>query len=176
MSHVTHTNDARDEPSHTWKIRRVTHIKESCHTNESCYTYKWVMSHIRMIHVTQGVTYMGMRGNLLSAYQWFMSQKKKNDSYHTGCVLHGDARAFRISRGHVTVGLLLVSSCKYLSSKSPIYSQKSPVYPQKSPYIRLSCGHIRRIGGSCVVVCCSVLQRVAVCCSRAFTWSARRPI
>jgi len=70
------------ESCHTYEWV-MSHIRMShvTHTNESCHTYEWVMSHIRMSHVT----YMNESCHI---YDWVMSHIRMSHVTHTNESCH----------------------------------------------------------------------------------------
>jgi len=83
MSCFTHYTGATLGASPVTQMNLVTRMNELfSHRNESCHEYEWVMSHIRISHVTH-------TNESCHAYEWVLSQIWMslvihiNESYHT---------------------------------------------------------------------------------------------
>ena len=143
MSHVTQMNESCR--THEW-VMSHTWMRHVSHTHESSHTYKCVMSQISMHHVTR------MNASF-HTYEWVMSHVR----HVTHRYMMLQWRIANKSRAvtNIIVGVRQMASTLEVVAAFGRYKYK----------IRLMQRRARQVVLLRVIVCCSVLQCVAVCCS-----------
>jgi len=138
--------------------------------NESCLTYVWVMTHIRLSHVTHAIELWKWHGTGVNVscltYVWVMTHIRL--SHVTYAIehfphehnMHMDA-AHHAYEVYYSVLQCVAVCCSVLQCVAVCCSVLQCV-TACVVVMSYTCTHITRM--QCVTVCCSVLQCVAVCC------------